>query len=194
MKVVHVLKRIEAIDSDIKELRKMEKSLQRNKSFTTPIYLSIEKQINILLGDRIKMLELKIENPPANMLEQIEEKKAIEAPLPSKTPVRQKRQKPQKAQRRKKPKGSKEAAGESAEVFDDEAIPMLTQDLIDEKITRMQVEPPDQAKGDKKETRGSDSVKLLDIALEKGTLPGEKTEKEKKKIKFFRDNFPGGDY
>ncbi len=194
MKVVHVLKRIEAIDSDIKELRKMEKSLQRNKSFTTPIYLSIEKQINILLGDRIKMLELKIENPPANMLEQIEEKKAIEAPLPSKTPVRQKRQKPQKAQRRKKPKGSKEAAGESAEGFDDEAIPMLTQDLIDEKITRMQVEPPDQAKGDKKETRGSDSVKLLDIALEKGTLPGEKTEKEKKKIKFFRDNFPGGDY
>jgi hypothetical protein len=194
MKVVHVLKRIEAIDSDIKELRKMEKSLQRNKSFTTPIYLSIEKQINILLGDRIKMLELKIENPPANMLEQIEEKKAIEAPLPSKTPVRQKRQKPQKAQRRKKPKGSKEAAGESAEGFDDEAIPMLTQDLIDEKITRMQAEPPDQAKGDKKETRGSDSVKLLDIALEKGTLPGEKTEKEKKKIKFFRDNFPGGDY
>lgn len=194
MKVVHVLKRIEAIDSDIKELRKMEKSLQRNKSFTTPIYLSIEKQINILLGDRIKMLELKIENPPANMLEQIEEKKAIEAPLPSKTPVRQKRQKPQKAQRRKKPRGSKEAAGESAEGFDDEAIPMLTQDLIDEKITRMQVEPPDQAKGDKKETRGSDSVKLLDIALEKGTLPGEKTEKEKKKIKFFRDNFPGGDY
>ena len=194
MKVVHVLKRIEAIDSDIKELRKMEKSLQRNKSFTTPIYLSIEKQINILPGDRIKMLELKIENPPANMLEQIEEKKAIEAPLPSKTPVRQKRQKPQKAQRRKKPKGSKEAAGESAEGFDDEAIPMLTQDLIDEKITRMQAEPPDQAKGDKKETRGSDSVKLLDIALEKGTLPGEKTEKEKKKIKFFRDNFPGGDY
>jgi len=194
MKVVHVLKRIEAIDSDIKELRKMEKSLQRNKSFTTPIYLSIEKQINILLGDRIKMLELKIENPPANMLEQIEEKKAIEAPLPSKTPVRQKRQKPQKAQRRKKPRGSKEAAGESAEGFDDEAIPMLTQDLIDEKITRMQAEPPDQAKGDKKETRGSDSVKLLDIALEKGTLPGEKTEKEKKKIKFFRDNFPGGDY
>ncbi len=194
MKVVHVLKRIEAIDSDIKELRKMEKSLQRNKSFTTPIYLSIEKQINILLGDRIKMLELKIENPPANMLEQIEEKKVIEAPLPSKTPVRQKRQKPQKAQRRKKPKGSKEAAGESAEGFDDEAIPMLTQDLIDEKITRMQAEPPDQAKGDKKETRGSDSVKLLDIALEKGTLPGEKTEKEKKKIKFFRDNFPGGDY
>lgn len=194
MKVVHVLKRIEAIDSDIKELRKMEKSLQRNKSFTTPIYLSIEKQINILLGDRIKMLELKIENPPANMLEQTEEKRAIEAPLPSKTPARQKRQKPQKPQRRKKPKGAKTADGESTESFDDEAIPMLTQDLIDEKITRMQVEPPGQAKGDKKESRVSDSVKLLDIALEKGTLPGDKPEKEKKKIKFFRDNFPGGDY
>ncbi len=188
MKVVHVLKRIEAIDSDIKELRKMEKSLQRNKSFTTPIYLSIEKQINILLGDRIKMLELKIENPPQNMLEQIEEKKSIEAPLPSKAPVKHKKQK------QTKHKKSKAAEGEGADAFDEDAIPMLTQDLIDEKITKLQVEPGGQTKGDKKETRSSDSVKLLDIALEKGSLPGDKAEKDKKKIKFFRDNFPGGDY
>ena len=74
MKVVHVLKKIELIDSDIKDLRKMEKSLQRNKSFTTPIYLSIEKQINILLGERIKLLELKIDNPPEYMIEEIEGK------------------------------------------------------------------------------------------------------------------------
>lgn len=191
MKVVHVLKRIEAIDSDIKELRKMEKSLQRNKSFTTPIYLSIEKQINILLGDRIKMLELKIDNPPQNMLEQIEEKKSIEAPLPSKAPVKQKKQKQPK---HKKSKAARAAGREGADVFDEDAIPMLTQDLIDEKITKLQVEPGGQTKGDKKETRSSDSVKLLDIALEKGSLPGDKAEKDKKKIKFFRDNFPGGDY
>ncbi|TAL37909.1 MAG: hypothetical protein EPN93_05410, partial [Spirochaetes bacterium] len=67
MKVVHVLKRIELIDNDIKELRKMEKSLQRNKTFTTPIYLSIEKQINILLGERVKLFELQIANPPEYM-------------------------------------------------------------------------------------------------------------------------------
>ena len=53
MKVIHVLKKIEQLDEDIKELRKMEKSLQRNKSFSTPIFMTIEKQINLLLGDRI---------------------------------------------------------------------------------------------------------------------------------------------
>ena len=77
MKVVHVLKRIETIDNDIKELRKLEKSIAKDKSFTTPIYMTIEKQINILLSERIKLLELKIANPPENLLsdEEIEKKK-----------------------------------------------------------------------------------------------------------------------
>ena len=52
MKVIHILKRMETIDSDIKDLRKMEKALTKNKSFTTPIYMSIEKQINIKLSTR----------------------------------------------------------------------------------------------------------------------------------------------
>ena len=74
MKVVHVLKRIEMIDEDVKELRKMEKSLQMDKSFSKAIYMSIEKQINILLGERIKMLELRIENPPEQFILETEGK------------------------------------------------------------------------------------------------------------------------
>ena len=78
MKVIHIIKRIEIIDEDIKDLRKLEKSLTKNKAFTTPIYMSIEKQINILLGERIKLLELQIMNPPKELLEQIEGSKAKE--------------------------------------------------------------------------------------------------------------------
>ncbi len=72
MKVIHIIKKIEAVDDDIRELRKLEKSLTRDKSFSTPIYMSIEKQINILLGDRIKLLELKIANPPADLVKEID--------------------------------------------------------------------------------------------------------------------------
>ncbi len=64
MKVIHVIKKIEELDKDIQELKKLEKFVKKNKSFTTPIFMSIEKQINILLGDRIKLFDLKIENPP----------------------------------------------------------------------------------------------------------------------------------
>ena len=71
MKVIHVLKKIEALDQDIKELRKLEKSLERNKAFTAPIFMTIEKQINILLADRIKMLKLDIKNPPQSLLNDI---------------------------------------------------------------------------------------------------------------------------
>lgn len=66
MRVIHILKKIETIDNDIKELRKLEKTLTREKSFTTPIYMTIEKQINIMLDERIKLLNQKIENPPQN--------------------------------------------------------------------------------------------------------------------------------
>ena len=73
MKVVHVIKRVEMIDNDVKELRKLEKSLSRDKSFSTPIYMTIEKQINILLGDRIKLLDLKIANPPESFISEMKD-------------------------------------------------------------------------------------------------------------------------
>ena len=38
------------------------------------------------------------------------------------------------------------------------------------------------------------NIKLLDIALENGTLNKSVQEKEKKKVRFFKDNFPGGEY
>ena len=173
MKVVHVLKRIEMIDDDIKELRKLEKTISRDKSFSTPIYMSIEKQINLLLGERISLLELKILNPPESFVNTIEgtpEERYVEAP----------RRQPQKPVQISKPKPDKEKGKPGRTHADDsiDDIPMVTQDLIDAKFTAIKDSEPAEA----------ENVKILDVALEKGTLPGK--EEREKKVKFFRENFP----
>jgi hypothetical protein len=215
MKVIHVLKKIEQIDDDIKELRKMEKSLQRNKSFTTPIFMTIEKQINNLLGDKNKILELVIANPPEALA------KEFDGELPEITRPLKKQGKTEKNGKEKKvlpktkeePVKSRKTAGKdpvkkepvsiavSDEPYDDiDTIPMLTQDMIDSRFDTVKT-GLDKAKAVKEEkpvvNREDDrDVKLLDIALSKGTLNRDEIDKEreKKRVRFFRDNFPGSEY
>ncbi len=207
MKVVHVIKRVETIDNDIKELRKLEKSITRNKSFSTPIYMTIEKQINILLGERIKLLELKIANPPAEFSNDVEgEKDDIqEEPVFQTIPEPKKVIKPKAAPKAKKaePKPKTEAPVKSASFLDDlDDIPMLTQDQIDAKFSSLSeekaeaktepVKAPVEIEDFQENTKkvvNDDGIKLLDVALEKGTLNRKVLEKEKK-VRFFRENFP----
>ncbi|HNW28949.1 MAG TPA: hypothetical protein PKN50_10765 [Spirochaetota bacterium] len=183
MKVIHVIKRIEEIDNDIRELKKLEKSVKRNKSFTTPIFMSIEKQINILLGDRIKMLDLKIENPPEAMRKQLEGDEEEEKPAP------QAKAAPEPEKKKKEPKPKKV---EPLESIDDDEIPMLTQDQIDAKIGALESDKEKTKASSARKVVDDSSVKILDIALEKGTLGGDLDDKKdkEKKVKFFRDNFP----
>ena len=208
MKVIHVLKRIETVDQDIRELKKLEKSLEKNKSFAGPIFMTIEKQINILLGERIKLLELEIKNPPESLKKEIEGEDTDDI-----SPIAQSESKPKKkTEKAEKAPKAKKAKPEQKETKplevndsddDDFPMPMFTQDLIDKKIQQIKTEPAPAEKTaapkekPKEESKESDeSVKLLDIALEKGTLD-KKTimqEKEKRRIRFFRDNFPGGEY
>jgi len=195
MKVVHVLKRIETIDQDIKELRKIEKSLQRNKSFTQPIYISIEKQINILLGERIKLFELKIANPPENMVVGLED----EEMTPSDEQLLAKPKKKNRKTASSKTKTTSKTEKEEHDDFDDDEFSMLTQDQIDKKISSLEKEEYNtksthSAGNDSNSEANDDNVKLLDIALEKGTLKKEEADKDKKKVRFFKDNFPGGEY
>jgi hypothetical protein len=189
MKVVHIIKRIEDLDQDVRELKKLEKSVKKNKSFTTPIYMSIEKQINLLLGERIKLLELRIENPPEALKKAIEGDGEVETAAPLK-------KSPPEAEKKKREARPRQAVDEAA---DDDELIMLTQDQIDAKINSMETEkkrsrptsPARAASGQK--TKDDEGVKILDIALERGTLADaeDKQEQEKeKKVKFFRDNFP----
>lgn len=206
MRVVHVLKRVETIDNDIKELRKLEKTLTREKSFTTPIYMTIEKQINIMLDERIKLLNLKIENPPQNLVDEIEGEKTETAPAPlQKTETRSVK----KGKPAAKPAQAKPQRKPVIELPDDDDIPMLTQDQIDARFNAMKNEekkesakPIHAEKKNEEDTKparkhaeenddSSDdtSIKLLDVALEKGTLNKKVIDREKK-VRFFRENFP----
>lgn len=196
MKVVHVIKRVETIDNDIKELRKLEKSIARDKSFTTPIFMTIEKQINILLGERIKLLELQILNPPESFTASAEgEREEDETPaqiIPE----------PKKIVKKAKPKEAEETKSapqvkRKITIPDDDDIPMLTQEEIDAKLNTLTAEEK-KAKtpeADVKKTDDEDSplddtsIKLLDVALEKGTLNRKLMDREKK-VRFFRENFP----
>lgn len=206
MRVVHVLKRIETIDNDIKELRKLEKTLTRDKSFTTPIFMTIEKQINIMLDERIKLLNLKIENPPENLVALVEGEEKDEAPQPlqasrEKKPV--KKAAPKEAKEQKKPEPRPAIV-----LPDDDDIPMLTQDQIDARfnslkdddkrenpVKQKEVEEkkPDHRAAEKdaplEENLDDTGIKLLDVALEKGTLNKKVLDREKK-VRFFRENFP----
>ncbi|NMB65426.1 MAG: hypothetical protein GYA16_11230, partial [Spirochaetes bacterium] len=74
--------------------------------------------------------------------------------------------------------------------LEEQEFSMLTQDDIDRKIATLQKDDEDKAKKDEDDT----AVKLLDIALEKGTINKQEVETQKKKIRFFKDNFPGGEY
>lgn len=205
MKVIHILKRIELIEEDISDLKKMEKSLARNKSFTTPIYMSIEKQINILLGEKIKLLDLKIENPPESMQKELGEEEPVTQPAKKKVekaPVKK------SASKKTKPKGKKEPVEIPFDDFDDSGddIQLLTQDQIDMKIKNIEEKSrkkkPDSEEKETPENNADvaarddndDHIKLLDIALEKGTLNKSEIETEKKKVRFFKDNFPGKEY
>lgn len=68
VKWIHVLKRIEKIEQNIEELIQIEKSISPKKEYYEPLLLSIEQQINHFVDERIKLRELKIENPPEYLL------------------------------------------------------------------------------------------------------------------------------
>ena len=195
MKVVHVIKRLETIDNDIKELRKLEKSISRDKSFTTPIFMTIEKQVNILLGERVNLLDLQIANPPKTFVPANEGEEEI--------PVSPIHVIPEPKKTVKKGRGKEEEFKPATPVKrkitipDDDDIPMLTQDMVDAKINTLKTEEKAKpAPGEiLKETPEQDtplddaSIKLLDVALEKGSLNKKVMDKEKK-VRFFRENFP----
>jgi len=197
MKVVHVIKRVETIDNDIKELRKLEKSIARDKSFTTPIFMTIEKQINILLGERIKMLDLQILNPPESFTAAIEgdEEELVEAPVQIIPEPKKAVKKPQT--RESEPVKTAPPVKRKITIPDDDDIPMLTQDQIDAKFSTIRSE--EKAKSEEpvisktiieEDTPLDDtSIKLLDVALERGSLNKKVMDREKK-VRFFRENFP----
>ena len=79
MKLIHVLKRLEIIDRDVAELRKFTEELASNRTYSNALKISLELQINNLLNEKVKLMDLKIENPPAYLLEQKVEESVIQS-------------------------------------------------------------------------------------------------------------------
>ncbi len=69
MKLIHIIKRLQVIDRDLEELRQLEDQLTINRSYSDSLRISVELQINTLLNERIKLMELQINNPPDSLLD-----------------------------------------------------------------------------------------------------------------------------
>lgn len=63
-KVIHLIKRVEQIDREIAELHGLVDGIDSSRSYRNTLKIAAEKQINDLVGERVKLMELKIENPP----------------------------------------------------------------------------------------------------------------------------------
>lgn len=71
IKFVHVLRRIESIERDIEELHSLENNLPDEREYAEKVRIAIELEINNLLNEKIKLMELKIENPPEKITEMV---------------------------------------------------------------------------------------------------------------------------
>ncbi len=71
IKFVHVLRWIENIERDIEELHSMENNLQDDREYSEKVRIALELEINTLLNEKVKLMELKIENPPEKILQMI---------------------------------------------------------------------------------------------------------------------------
>lgn len=72
VKFVHVLKRMEAIDRDIHELSEITEQMQPGRQYTYGMKIAAEREINNLLNERVKLMELQIANPPENLVKEQE--------------------------------------------------------------------------------------------------------------------------
>ena len=81
MKVVHILKRLELIDRDIAELRKFAEGLSLDRTYSDALKISLELQINNLLNERVKLMDLRIENPPDYLVQTIHDVQVQDKPL-----------------------------------------------------------------------------------------------------------------
>ncbi|MCS6984979.1 MAG: hypothetical protein NZM25_07655 [Leptospiraceae bacterium] len=71
VKFVHVLKRIEYLDQCIQELKELMATLRRDRPYYESVKIALEQAINNLLNERVKLMELKIENPLPHLSEEV---------------------------------------------------------------------------------------------------------------------------
>lgn len=71
VKVIHLIKRVEQIDREIAELHALVDGIEGSRSYRNTMKIAAEQQINNLVGEKVKLMELKIENPPDFLTKQV---------------------------------------------------------------------------------------------------------------------------
>ncbi len=64
VKVIHLIKRVEQIDREIAELHGLVDGIDSSRSYRNTMKIAAEQQINNLVGEKVKLMELTIANPP----------------------------------------------------------------------------------------------------------------------------------
>lgn len=64
VKFVHVMKRIETLERDISEIHSLQQDIKVDREYSVPVKISLEQQINNLLNEKTKLMEVRIENAP----------------------------------------------------------------------------------------------------------------------------------
>ena len=71
-KVIHLIKRVEQIENEIQELHQIASGVSSDRSYRNALKIAAEQQINNLIGEKVKLMELKIENPPEFLTKHVE--------------------------------------------------------------------------------------------------------------------------
>ena len=83
IKFVHVLKRIESLERDIEEIHALQAEINVERGYSTPIKISLEQQVNNLLNEKTKLMEVRIDNPPEHLTLQNRKKSTASSELES---------------------------------------------------------------------------------------------------------------
>ncbi len=64
VKIIHLIKRVEQIDREVAELHGLVDGIDSSRSYRNTMKIAAEQQINNLVGEKVKLMELTIANPP----------------------------------------------------------------------------------------------------------------------------------
>ncbi len=70
-RIEDILKRIQVLDRDVEDLRRLRARLPANRSFTPGLQVAFDKHINDLLNEKIQLEELEVEQIPEDLLNDI---------------------------------------------------------------------------------------------------------------------------
>ncbi|MDH4201034.1 MAG: hypothetical protein OEV66_11750 [Spirochaetia bacterium] len=69
LKFVHVMKRIETLQRDISEIHALAHEINPDRDYSIPVKISLEQQVNQLLNEKTKLMEVRIDNVSESMLD-----------------------------------------------------------------------------------------------------------------------------